>query len=75
MPLETQNTNYSQDSTLSKYLQNSAGGGDLLSSLLGIFTGGNDGGGGGYTTNPDDPFGVDLDGLDDIEYLPTIQPS
>ena len=65
MPLETQNTNYSQDSTLSQYLQNSAGGGDLLSSLLGIFGGNDDnddsGGGAsdGYTTDPNAPFGVD----------------
>ena len=62
MPLETQNTNYSQDSTLSQYLQNSAGGGDLLSSLLGIFGDSGGGGGGasdGYTTDPNAPFGVD----------------
>jgi hypothetical protein len=77
MPLETQNTNYAQDSTLSQYLQNTSGGSNLVGDIFSAFTNGNDGGGGGggYTTNPDDPFGVDLDGLGDIEYLPTIQPS
>lgn len=37
LPLETQNTNYAQDSTFSQYLQNAGGGSDLLGDLLDLF--------------------------------------
>ena len=69
MPLETQNTNYSQDSTLSQYLQNSAGGGDLLSSLLGIF---GDSGGNLAVDPPDAPgdfSNVDIPNFDQSDQV------
>tara|TARA_R110002126_G_scaffold68433_1_gene173304 strand:- start:621 stop:1583 length:963 start_codon:yes stop_codon:yes gene_type:complete len=40
MPLETQNTNYSQDSAVSNYVQNAGGGSSLLGDIFDLFRGG-----------------------------------
>ena len=75
MPLETENTNYSQDSTMSQYLQNTGGGSSVLGDLFGLFTdgvsnffGGDDNSGGGNLAvdPPDDPSDFSNVGIPDF---------
>ena len=70
MPLAAQNTNYQEASGLQQILSNAGGGADVMGLLFDIFSGGGGGDGG---SDGSDGFGVDLDGLGDIDYNPGDQ--